>query len=460
MKNDFIISARSVRNEHTSEKIISQLRNFIDLINTRSECTDWEITYSEEDSLSLTVRNSLTEECMQSATRQLVINVLIGAQSGTATCLGAQWSDWLETLEHAIGIAQLSQPDPFHALPPEQYFSQPIPTLEICSPEEVSFQSLVNRAIDLEKIASGLQGHHQKGTRLQSDGASIGADFHWIVRANSKGLWAIIPSSSFAQSVSLLAHLDDYHESDGAYEYCRRFTDLKNIDTFALLAQDRVCGKIGKKKIPTGNYPVIFSPRCARGWIKHLCSALSGRSQYLKSTFLLDYCDKPILPQWVNISDNPHSPWGKSSYPIDSDGLVTRPHEFIVDGVVKEYLLSYYSALRLNRTPNALGDGLKNVHMTTNIESLNEIVKKYPQCIVVDGVMGNGVNLIQGSYSQGIEGFLYQNGEKIHPLQEVTIATTLLPFYQSLEYHANDAEGDSGFQIGSLAFPMMRVSSQ
>ena len=82
----------------------------------------------------------------------------------------------------------------------------------------------------------------------------------------------------------------------------------------------------------------------------------------------------------------------------------------------------------------------------------------YPECVVIESVSGPGVNIAQGTYSRGAEGYFYKNGVRQFPLKEVTIATSLESFYLSLQAHAPDYEPWSAWKIGSLAFPSIRVS--
>jgi PmbA protein len=437
------------------DEISIKVQSLCDFLSGIQGLTDWEISFSYQESFSLSVRNQYLEDVDQSESSHLSIRAYVLDQVGGATCLGIQWQDWINTAHKAFKIAQLSQSDVFSALPEAHYFEKGCPLVQIESKEDLQRQDLLNHALMVEKMS--LQ-YHGLAT-LQSDGSAVSAEYGFTVRANSKGLWAVIPSTSFSQSLSLLAHRDHDHESDYAHEGARQWSALSHPDCIAQLARDRTLAKLHKKNIASGDYPVVFSPRCSYTLVKHICAALSGRSQYLKSSFWMDAKGQRVLPSWLNLEDKPHLSFEAGSYPIDSDGLPTQDHRLIDQGVVKDYILSHYSALRLGLSPNGLASGLRNIYMSSNADNLQQLVARYPRCIVVDQVTGTGVSISQGTYSRGIEGFYYESGERVCALKEVTIASSLPAMYFSLEAHASDHFALSSWKIGSMAFPSIRVSS-
>ncbi|MCV5855824.1 metallopeptidase TldD-related protein, partial [Escherichia coli] len=87
-------------------------------------------------------------------------------------------------------------------------------------------------------------------------------------------------------------------------------------------------------------YPIMFAADVATGLIGHLVMAISGGNLYRKSSFLLDYLGKQVLPEWFNISERPHVLRGLASSPFDSEGVYTQDGEIITDGVLATYLLT------------------------------------------------------------------------------------------------------------------------
>ncbi len=436
-------------------ELIVKIQSLGTFLSDLKGISDWSLSYNQQDSFGLEVREQIIEDCDQSDSSQLAIRVYIGAKSGVATCLGIQWSDWTATVLKAFDIARLSQDDRYERLPDRQCFAVRPPVLRLESAEEYTQNDLFQQAMLIERLA--LDG--EAPGLLQSNGSSVTAHYGLNIRANSRGLWCVEPSTFYGHSLSLIAHGPKGSESEWASEHSRQWSRLSEAAYIAKLAKTRALDKMHKQNVPSGDYPIIFSPRCSYTLLKHIFAGLSGRAQYLQSTFLWNAVGQTILPSWVKIFDDPHCEWGLGSSAIDSDGLVTAPQILIEHGIVKQYILSHYSALRLGLAPSGLGSGLLNPAMTTNVKSFEELVNKYPKCLVVDSLSGTGVNINQGTYSRGVEGFYYEQGQRLFALKEVTIATSLAPLYHSLEGHAPDYEPLSAWKIGSLAFPSMRVSS-
>ncbi len=436
------------------EDSIAKVQDFIAFLKEMPNITDWDLSLGLQDGFSLEVRNQSIEECEQSETAEFSMRIYLGDRSGSAICLGLQKGDWREAARRAFYIAKMSQIDSFSRLPERKYFEAPLKKISLESQEILSPHDLLSHAQQGEDWA--LKGI-EPGV-LQSNGSSVSAQYSFLLRANSRGLWAQIPSTFYSHSIALVSHGPDGSESDWAGQNRRQWRDLKSPQELATLAQRRALAQRVRHTVRSGDYPIIFSHRCASSLIQHILEGLSGRAQYLKSTFLLGSVGQKILPSWVTLEDNPYWDFGPGSVPIDNDGLPTRPQILIKEGIVQKYLLSHYSALRLGLEPNGLGSGLCNPIMTTNAQNLDEILALYPKCLVVDSLSGTGVSISQGTYSRGVEGAYYEKGERLFALKETTIATTLLPFYLSLQAHAPTYEPGSSWRVGCLGFPSIRVS--
>lgn len=433
-----------------------QLERLCEHLKKRFPQAQWALTLSEQEAFSLEVLNQKVEQFEQTQSHQLDIEMILPSRAASASVLGLRWDDWVATAEQALTMAQCAQEDRWLRFPETELFDLSLTGSQaLAQPRDLDPALLQESLLKLEAQALDLA----PGV-VRSDGASADGSYQRTSYCNSAGVQLLTPSTSFSRYLSLIAQDENGQETDYKGDFARDWKDLHPLDDLASQAVERTVSKLGKKKIPSGNYPVIFSERCSVSLIRCLLKALSGRLQYLKSTFLLDSLGQSILPDWATLSDNPRALDRFQQGLIDRDGLPTHAHQLIESGVIKEYLLSYYSATRLGLKPNSLASGLINMSLTTNAQSLDELVQRYPQCLVITGVSGTGINLMHGDYSQGAEGFFYANGQKVHALDEVTIASSLKDLFLSLEAHAADWERAQGHHIGSLAFPSMAVSCQ
>ena len=68
-------------------------------------------------------------------------------------------------------------------------------------------------------------------------------------------------------------------------------------------------------------------------------------------------------------------------------------------------------------------------------------------------MIGFGVNMVTGDYSRGAAGLWIENGELIHPVEEITIAGNLKEMFQNIEMVGNDLE-----MRGRVASPTIKIS--
>jgi PmbA protein len=79
------------------------------------------------------------------------------------------------------------------------------------------------------------------------------------------------------------------------------------------------------------------------------------------------------------------------------------------------------------------------------------LIKDMDEGFDVTDLIGTGVNMVTGDYSRGASGFWIANGQRSHPVSEVTVAGNLIEIFQSLS-PADDLE----FRFGTNA-PTLRV---
>ena len=92
---------------------------------------------------------------------------------------------------------------------------------------------------------------------------------------------------------------------------------------------------------------MLYESALASGLLGAYVQATSGGALYRKSTFLLDSLGKRVLPEHIDIREDPHVQRGKGSAPFDDEGVATRPAQVVDAGVVGSYFLSSYSARKL-----------------------------------------------------------------------------------------------------------------
>ncbi len=78
--------------------------------------------------------------------------------------------------------------------------------------------------------------------------------------------------------------------------------------------------------------------------------------------------------------------------------------------------------------------------------------------LLVEELIGHGVNGVTGDYSRGAVGYWVENGEIAYPVHEVTIAGNLRDLYQRIVAIGNDQDLRGGIRCGSLLVEEMTIA--
>jgi len=191
-----------------------------------------------------------------------------------------------------------------------------------------------------------------------------------------------------------------------------------------------------------------------------LISAVSGGSLYRRASFLLDAVGQSILPNDISLIERPRLPLGPGSAAFDSDGVATYENPLVERGTLSRYLLSSYSARRLNLTTTANAGGVRNLILEAPLSSQEALLEQVGTGLLVTEVMGQGVNLINGDYSRGAAGFWIKNGQIAWPAEEITIAGNLRKMFKGLIAVGDDIDHRYNVQTGSLLIDQMMVAGQ
>jgi PmbA protein len=179
---------------------------------------------------------------------------------------------------------------------------------------------------------------------------------------------------------------------------------------------------------------------------------------FRKTTFLLDSLGQQVLPSFFQLDERPHLPAGLASSPFDSDGVRTVPKDIIKDGVVKSYILSAYSARKLNMANTGNAGGSHNLFVKTSQDNYEALIRKMDKGLIVTELMGQGVNIVNGNYSRGASGFWVENGQIQYPVHEITIAGNLKDMLRNIVSIGNDVDERHAIQTGSILIEEMMLA--
>lgn len=384
----------------------------------------------------------------------LGISVYLGNQKGNASTSDLSEGAIQHAVESALAIAKYTSPDDCAGLAPRELMAFEAPDLQLYHPAEVSVEEATRLTLAAEKAALDFDEKI-----VNSNGADFNSHTGVRVYGNSYGMLQSYLSSRYSLSCSVIGGINNQLENDYEYTISRNFAELADPAWVGRHCGEKVVARLNPQKLTTREVPVVFLNDVATGIISHFAAAISGGSLYRQSSFLLDHLGKQVLPDWFNISERPHLLSRLASTPFDSEGVRTSDMEIVENGVLAHYLLTSYSARKLNMQSNGHAGGIHNWLVKANlIGGLDALLQQMGTGLLVTDVMGQGVNIVTGDYSRGAAGFWVENGKIQYPVAEITIAGQLSDMLRNIVAVADDVDQRSNIQTGSLLIEKMKVS--
>ena len=411
-----------------------------------------EVSASIHFGLEVNVRMGEVETLEYSRDRGLGISVYLGKSKGHASSGDLRPETIRKCVEKAIDIARFTQADNCNGLASVDRLASEFPDLDLWHPQTLDAELTTQRALACE--AAGLENPKI----ANSDGASASSGFGLNVYANSNGFIGRRDGTRYGQSCVFIAGEGESMQRDYWYDSRRAFSDLESVEDTGHEAARRTVKRLGARKVPTCEVPVLFAPEVARGLVGHLVSAISGGALYRKASFLQDSLGQQLFPDWMTMSERPFILRGPASTAFDAEGVATIDRDIIRDGVLTGYVLDSYSARRLELETTGNAGGVHNLIVSPGRLSAKELIKQMGTGLLVTEVMGQGVSMVTGDYSRGAGGFWIENGEIQFPVDEVTIAGNLKDMFMCIEAVGNDKDDRSGIQSGSILMGKMTLA--
>src|SRR6201998_4906016 len=148
------------------------------------------------------------------------------------------------------------------------------------------------------------------------------------------------------------------------YTVARDARELEAPAHVGRTAAERALARLGARRLTTRRAPFVFPPEMAGGLFRHFIGAVSGPSQYRKSSFLLNAAGERVFPEFLSMQERPHIPRGLASSPFDQAGAAAHDRELVRAGVLAGYVLGSYSARRLGLKTTGNAGGIHNLLVT------------------------------------------------------------------------------------------------
>ena len=405
-------------------------------------------------SVSVERRLGQTDNLERSESRDIGLRVFVGDKSAIVSASSVDPARFAALAERAVAMARVVPDDPLASLadrmaPPEDF--GPLDLVDAVEPE-VSL--LLSRAEAAEAAALAVHGI------TNSEGGSAGFSRSDIWLATSAGFAGHYARTNHSISASVVAGEGTGMQRDYDYHSTVHFADLDDPAAIGHGAGERAIARLNPVKAKTARMPIVYDPRVSNSLVSHLSSAINGAAIARGTSFLKDKMGQRIFAEGIHIHDDPRRVRGGRSRTFDGEGVPTRAHALIDDGVLTTWLLDSRSAKQLGLVSTghaARGTGgppspsATNLYLAAGSVSPADLMGDIKEGLYVTEMMGSSVNGMTGDYSRGAAGFMIRDGAIAEPVAEITIAGNLLDMFQHM-IPANDLE----FRRGTDA-PTVRI---
>lgn len=412
-----------------------------------------EVAASHDLGLSATARLGDVENLEYTNDRGLWVTVYRDSRKGSASTSDLSPDAIVETVAKACSFANHTAPDEYAGLADPDLMCKQVRDLDLDHEWAIDAEQAIELARQCEAAGLG------RDKRLNnSEGATVATSRGIRAYGNTHGFLGSFSKTSHTISCILLGEQNGDMQRDYYYSSARDPADLESVETIGRIAAEKTVARLGARKIPTTRAPVLMSAEIARGFIGHSIAAISGSAQYRRSSFLLNAVGETVFPEFVDIVERPHLLKGMASASYDAEGVETFDRDVVAAGVLEGYVLGSYSARRLGLTTTADAGGPQNLIVSANAEDKAALIAEMGTGLLVEELIGHGVNTVTGDYSRGAAGHWVENGEIKYPVNEVTIAGNLRDLYRDIKLIGRDRDERGGLHCGSLLIGEMTIA--
>jgi PmbA protein len=416
-----------------------------------------DVILAEGNDFSVTVRLGEVETLEQAGSKALGVRVFVGKRSALSYTSDFSTAALQTLVSETVAMARVTGEDAASGLPEETVPAEDVDLqMHDPSPAAVPTAERIEWARRTEAAALAFSKEIDN-----SSGASFSAGEDTVALANSRGFVGSYRSSSVSFSVVPVAQRDGDMQRDYWYSAGRGMSDLLTPEEVGRIAGERTVRRLGSRQVATCEAPIVFDPETAAELLGHLFRAVSGYSVFRNATFLKDRAGEQVASPLLTVVDEGRRPRGLGSRPFDGEGLPTRTNVPIEKGVLKTFLCDSYAARKIGGRATGVarrgvaggpGVGASNLYFAAGTTPPADIVGEVDRGLFVTDLIGFGVDLVSGDFSQGAAGHWIEKGRFVHPVHEVTIAGNLKQMLLDV-----DAVGSDLVFRGSSAAPTLRI---
>ena len=302
----------------------------------------------------------------------------------------------------------------------------------------------------------------------RTEGASYDEALSSVWLANTNGLFRHQRSSRIEVEVQVVASADGELQIGEAGAMTRGWDSIPPAAEMGRRAGERAVRLLGGRPVPTGRYPVVFSPEAGWAVLVYIATALRGDHLSRERSWLSGRMGEAIGSEIVTIRDHGRLPAGPATIPFDAEGVDTREVDLITGGRVAAGLYDMAAARRsgTGSTGSSRRNGYaglpsissSNLYLAPGGLTPEEILADVPRGLWIWGLSGwwIGLDPTNPDFSSAAYGLWIEEGRPVRPVARVSVAGSIAEILGGIDAIGNDLVHDHQtktptFRVGALS---------
>lgn len=402
-----------------------------------------EMLLSGGENLSIGYQKQKLDSFESTQSQMAGLRVILGANQGYAYTENLSDESLLRTYKEALNNAKTVQSGKTAEVPLQK--PQAAPDMNhLFSPETVSMEQKMEVARLLEEKSLSADARVQS---VPYSGFDESVSFKRIL--NSEGLDAEFKQSYFSGYAYALAKEGEVSKMDGEGFFARSF---KEIDAAKVASEGvkKAVARLGAQKLPTGNYAVVIGREQFPMILQMIHSYFSAKEVHEGKSLFKGKLGQKIASEKFQLTDDPFEMRGAGVRPFDDEGAPSKKTVLFEGGVLKNYLtnLEYAQEMNLPHTSHARRSPASsqeiaptNLVVAKGTKSLNDLLNSHAKVVYLtnfEGGLHAGFKESTGDFSMPAEGFLYENGQRVGPIDQFVMSGNVLDLLRDIEDVGNE----------------------
>jgi PmbA protein len=280
-----------------------------------------------------------------------------------------------------------------------------------------------------------------------------------VAIANTGGLRRLWPFSRAYASIEVTAEDHGEMQSGWHADFSVRFSGIDPAAVGAEAAR-RAVAKLGARPATSRRAHLVLDPVVAASLLEAIGPALHADNVLKGKSLLASRLDRQVGSGKVTLLDDGRAPGGDHSAPYDAEGVATRCTMLVEGGVLKGYLHSSGTSLRMSaattgnmfrvswKSPPHIGPS--NLYLQPTGVSRETLLADAGDGFHIMEVMGlHTIDPISGDFSLGAAGSALRGGHAAEPVDRIAIAGNILGLLSSVGGVGTDLRFMPGGGAGS-----------